>query len=238
VEDGLGLVLADEHVMFLDGLSAVLAQLGHRVIAAVSTHADLLANVRAFRPPICVTDLRLRDGGGIAEIAELADASTETRVVVLTAERDPEVLHESLRAGAAGFVHKSRSVVVLVDALTRVASGDTVVEASLGPSARTDAVDTPAYLQRVVESLTPREMECLELITAGLDTAAMARALGVSLPTVRSHVQSVLNKLGAHSRLEVAAMASRYGLVSNTSTGLHVVSGDDRPARRYGAHRG
>jgi two-component system nitrate/nitrite response regulator NarL len=66
----------------------------------------------------------------------------------------------------------------------------------------------------------------------------MARALGVSLPTVRSHVQSVLNKLGAHSRLEVAAMASHYRLVTNGGAGLHLVHGEDRPARRFGAYQG
>jgi two-component system nitrate/nitrite response regulator NarL len=238
MEDGLELVLADEHVMFLDGLSAVLAHLGHRVIATVSTHADLSANVRAFRPQICVTDLRLRDGGGIEDVAELAASNRETRVVVLTADRDPETLHDSLRAGAAGYVHKSRSVVVLVDALTRVASGDTVVEASLGPAAKSDAVETPVYLQRVIELLTPREMECLSMIASGLDTAAMAQSLGVSQPTVRSHVQSVLNKLGVHSRLEVAAIASRYRLVNVAGADLHVVRSDVPPARRTRAQFG
>lgn len=237
MEDGLELVLADEHVMFLDGLSAVLAHLGHRVIATVSTHVDLLANVRAFRPKICVTDLRLRDGGGIQDIAELSVASAATRVVVLTADRDPETLHDSLRAGAAGYVHKSRSVVVLVDALTRVAAGDTVVEASLGPVVKSDGLETPVFLQRVVESLTPREMECLGMITSGLDTAAMAESLGVSTPTVRSHVQSVLTKLGAHSRLEVAAIASRYRLVNLTGADLHVVR-DEQPSRRSGTSLG
>ena len=235
--DGLELVLADEHVMFLDGLSSVLAHLGHRVIAAVSTHADLLANVRAFRPQLCVTDLRLQDGGGISDIAELADACAGTRVVVLTADRDPETLHDSLRAGAAGFVHKSRSLMVLVDALTRVASGDTVVEASLGPAAKSDDPDCPLYLQRGVDSLTPREMECLGMITAGLDTAAMAQALGISSPTVRSHVQSVLTKLGVHSRLEVAAMATRYRLVDTSGADLYLVR-DDPPLRRSGARLG
>lgn len=211
--ESLELVLADEHVMFLDGLSAILTQLGHRVLASVSTHTALRDSLRAFQPEIALTELRLRDGGGVERITEVAEQSPETKIVVLTSDPDPNALHSALRAGAAGYVHKTRNIVVLLDVLGRVASGDVVIEASFTRSANDHDDTAPADLQRLVEYLTPRELECLALLTAGQDTAAMASTLGVSTTTVRSHVQAVLTKLGVHSRLEAASIATRYRLV-------------------------
>ncbi len=210
--DSFELVLADEHVMFLDGLSAVLTQLGHRVLAAVTTQVALRDSVRAFQPEMVVTELRLKDGGGIEKIAESVAHSPGTKVVVLTSDPDRNALHAALSAGASGYVHKTRNIVVLLDLLGRVAAGDVVIEASFTRAPVEDA-GVPPDLQRLVEYLTRRELECLALLTAGQDTAAMAGTLGVSTTTVRSHVQAVLTKLGVHSRLEAASLASRYRLV-------------------------
>lgn len=79
----------------------------------------------------------------------------------------------------------------------------------------------PAELAHLVRYLTPRERECLAHLAAGHDTAVIAEKLGVSRTTVRTHVQSVLVKLGVHSRLEAAALASRYGLVDQQSSPDH-----------------
>jgi two-component system, NarL family, nitrate/nitrite response regulator NarL len=210
--ESLDIVLADDHVVFLDAMTALLTQLGHRVRAAVSSAAPLVNILRAFQPDICVLELGLPDGG-IDLISRIATECPQVRIVVLTADPDPALLHSALTAGASGYVHKTRNISVLLDVLFRVAQGQIVIEGSFArPTPQDDP--PPPQLLRLATYLTPRESECLAMLSAGMSTTTMAKRIGVSTTTVRSHVQAVLSKLGVHSRLEAASLANRYGLVS------------------------
>ncbi len=205
------LVLADKDVVLLEGLTAVLSQLGYGIVATAPTRSRLLEEVRSSQADICVTGNHFPDDDGVEVIGRIT--GTGTKVVVLTSDRNPETMHTALAAGASGYVHKSCSTDELVDVLRRVAGGEVVVAGSFPrPSDPTDA-NIAAELLRLATYLTPREFECLTLLADGLDTAAMARRLGISRTTVRSHVQAVLTKLGVHSRLEAASLATRFGLV-------------------------
>jgi DNA-binding NarL/FixJ family response regulator len=227
-------VLAADHAMFLDALGIALSQMGHRVDAAVTTRAAMIEQVRAVRPDVCVTDSQFSDGSAIDVLPRLLDDSPDTRVIVLTADANPDPLRRALNAGAVAYVHKTRGVSVLIEALRRVTNGELVIEGSFsGPRPRSD--DAPVEVRKLAGHLTPREVECLALLAEGLDTSAMATRLGISPATVRSHVQALLVKLGVHSRLEAASLAVRHGLVSAPAAGdvtttprgsaaLHVVS--------------
>jgi DNA-binding NarL/FixJ family response regulator len=213
----LEIVLADDHAVFLDALTAVLGQLGHVILASATTRTGMVESVSAFRPAICVTENKFPDGDGVDVIAQLAKASPDTKIIMLTADGTPETLRQALDAGASAYIHKTRGVAVLLDVLRRVTAGEIVIEGSF---VRTKPVEgkAPLELRRLAAYLTQRELECLSLLAAGLDTAAMSRRLGVSRTTVRSHVQAILTKLGVHSRLEAASVATRYGLVELPST--------------------
>jgi DNA-binding NarL/FixJ family response regulator len=211
----LDIVLADDHVVFTDALTAILKQLGHEVVAAVTSRAALANNVQTLQPDICIIENHLHDGDGVDLIEQLTGASPHTRIVVLTADRDPGTLRRALDAGAAGYVHKTRGFAALLDVLSRVSGGEVVIEGSFArPNAL--AEQPPPQLLRMANYLTHRELECLALLAAGLDTATMAARLGLSTTTIRSHVQAVLTKLGVHSRLEAASLAMRYHLVDAT----------------------
>lgn len=217
MEDALKVVLADDHTIFLDALTAILTQVGHEVLAAVSTCSALRDTLRVVEPDICILESQLRDGCCTHALADMVDASPRTRFVVLTAVGDPEALHAALNAGVSGYVHKSRGIDGLLDVLARVVAGEVVIEGSFArPSARESRV-TQDFV-RLANFLTQRELECLELLASGMSTTMMTRRLGVSTTTVRSHVQSVLTKLGVHSRLEAAALANRYDLFGDRST--------------------
>ena len=197
--------------MLMDGIAEVLTRAGYAVLGSASTWPALADLMMTTRPHLCVVDMKLVAGEGAGGLATLRGLSPTTSVVVLTADSDPELLQGALRAGVAGYVHKTRGVATLVDALSRVAAGEVVIEGSFArPSERPKA---PAHLAQLVSYLTPREKECLELLTEGRSTLAMANALGVSRTTVRTHIQAVLTKLGAHSRLEAAALVTRHGLL-------------------------
>lgn len=210
--ESLDVVLADDQVVLIDALAGLLSHQGHRVVASATSRQSLVDDVKTFEPDVCVTDSRFRDGDGLAVLFELSLASPRTRFVVLTGDSSTETMRRALDAGAAAVVHKSRRVAVLLDVLERVRAGEVVIEGSF---LRPDAVQPGAQpqLRRLAAYLTDRELECLGLLTEGMDTEMMSRELGVSRTTVRSHVQAVLNKLGVHSRLEAASMAVRFGLV-------------------------
>jgi len=206
------IVLGDNHVVFLDALTAALTQYGHQIVAAAATRSALIESVRASQPNLCIIDSHFPDGDGVDAIDEIKGASADTMIVILTADGKPETLLRALDAGAVGYVHKSRGVAVLLGVLRRVSAGEIVIEGSFSPPRAADP-QAPQQLRLLAAYLTPREVECLALLAAGLDTKVMSDRLGVSTTTVRSHVQSVLTKLGVHSRVEAASLAIRYGLV-------------------------
>ena len=205
--DSLEIVLADRQSLFLDVFRTALATRGHRVLAATTTRCQLLEEARRLTPALCVIDSRLPDGDGVEAIGEIEAVSPVSQVVILTADGREALMRRALAAGARGFVHKSRGLSAVMRCLDNVVRGEVCVlmAASAQPGGASRSPQLAAFL-------TPREVECLGLLAAGLDTVEMARRLGVSPATVRSHVQSVLTKLGVRTRLEAATLAIQHGL--------------------------
>jgi two-component system, NarL family, nitrate/nitrite response regulator NarL len=224
VPNAVDIVLADDQVVVLDALSVLLTQSGHRVLATVESCGAMLQCVSALRPDMCITGNRYPDGEGVDAIEMLSELTPQTKVVMLTGQGDADTMRRALDAGAAGYVHKSRGARVLIDVIRRVADGEIVVEGSfLRP--RPGMTHERPELRRLAGYLTQRECDCLALLVEGLDTTSMAKRLGVCPTTVRTHVQSVLTKLGVHSRLEAASLTTRYGLLRPTSEMSHVAHG-------------
>lgn len=212
------LVLGDHHRVFADSLSAALGQAGYPVSVAASTREALVTAVHGVRPQLCLTENEFRDGPVLDVLADMLRASPGTRVILLTSDDDPAIVQRALSAGVLGFVHKSRGISTVIEVLRRVAAGETVVESAAGPPPRPGG-DGSDQLRSLADYLTQRELECLTLLAKGMDTALMAKRLGVSRTTVRTHVQSVLTKLGVHSRLEAASLAIRSGIVDANTPG-------------------
>lgn len=204
------LVIGDDHSVFLDAMSAVLVQRGYEVTVAGSV-AGTIEAVQLTQPDVCLIDRHFAGDDGIEAIAEMIAASKRTKVLVLSADPDTDGVLQSLHVGASGYLHKTRGVSALTGAIERVLRGEVVVDVPKGIRKRRPQQQDDAH--RLAGYLTPRERECLTQVVEGLDTAAMAARLGVSPATVRTHVQSLLAKLGVHSRLEAAAYAVRYGLL-------------------------
>jgi two-component system nitrate/nitrite response regulator NarL len=201
-------------MVFLDSLTAVLSQLGYKIVAMATTRHGLLEDVSLYQPDICVTGNHFPDGDIVDLIGQLSCAHPDTKIVVLTADGDPNAMRKALDAGASGYVHKSCCIASLSGMLHRVIDGGTVIDGSFLRASQQADTSAEPDLRRLATFLTPRELECLALLTEGLNTAAIALRLRISRTTVRSHVQSVLTKLGVHSRLEAASLAIRFGLVS------------------------
>jgi two-component system nitrate/nitrite response regulator NarL len=204
------LVLGDEHVIFGEALAGLLKTHGFVVRAVAHNISRVLAAVREHQPDLCLLDRYFVEGDGIDAIGDIHHASACTRVVMLTADHDLDGMLRALRAGAQGYVHKSSQFAVLADAIGRILNGDGVVVEV--PGQQVPRPSEYAAARRLAALLTARERECLGLIVEGLGTDAMAKRLGISHTTVRTHSQRLLTKLGVHSRLEAASFAVRYSL--------------------------
>jgi two-component system nitrate/nitrite response regulator NarL len=203
-------VLGDDHVVFLDALATVLSQHGHEVCGVARNATELVTLVQMHQPDLCLIDHNTSADGDAEIIGWVMEASKSTGVLVLSASPCGEAVGRALDAGACGYVHQSRGVGELVAAIERVLSGETVVDVPETAASRRPA--EPNQALRMAAHLTSRERECLMMLVEGLDTAAMVDLLGVSRTTVRTHLQSVLTKLGVHSRLEAASFAVRHRL--------------------------
>lgn len=206
-------LLGDDHALFVEAMIAALPQRGVRIVGAAGDIAGVLAELRRLRPDICLLDRYFADGDAVDRLGEIAAAAPGTRIVVLTADADGRAVHRALAAGAAGYVNKMAGLSSLVDALRAVARGETVVQMPGAEVPDQSQRAASADARRLAAHLTARERECLGLLVDGACTTAMARALGVSTTTVRTHVQAILTKLGVHSRLEAASFAMRHDLL-------------------------
>jgi len=215
----LRVLLCDDHAVFVEALEFVLDRAGYSVVRTISHPAQAMAVLRRGVVDVCVLDLVY---GGSGEptggdsvfnlMPELRRTAPDTRFLLLTGFRSPDLNAAARSAGFTGVVNKHCRVAEILSAIERVGRGDPValppVPARAGrPASRlTEA-------QRMANYLTQREREVLGHLVTGADTTTLARTMGVSWTTARSHVQSVLSKLGAHSRLEAATAAVRHGVV-------------------------
>jgi DNA-binding NarL/FixJ family response regulator len=176
------------------------------IVARARSIATALTEVRDFSPDVVLLDRRLPDGDAIDAIGALSEFGA--RVLVLTGEATSTVAARVAEAGGCGLVLKSAGLDELEDAVRRVADGEVVFGAEFlaGVLSRLTGRTRSA-------TLTARERQALGLLADGASTAEVARRLGVAVNTARNHVQRVLEKLGARSKLEAVAIARREGLL-------------------------
>jgi two-component system, NarL family, nitrate/nitrite response regulator NarL len=219
-------VIVNDHTLFAEAVGAVLADRGYRVEGVLRTGKDAVEVARRTQPDLVLIDLRLPDGNGVDIGRTIAEQVPSAKVLAVTGGRDPDLVWRTMRAGFHGFVTKEASVSTLVESLDAVMAGR-IVTPSGPPHPSSDYARTRARM----EPLTPREREILQLLAQGQRTAQIATILYISKNTVRSHVQSLISKLGAHSRLEAVALARRRGLLLELGQPTNGVEGRrDNPA--------
>ena len=217
------LVLCDDNRLLVEALAAALKTWGHETVAVTTSAIAGLAAVTEHMPDACLLDLRFPDGEhGLSAARQMRTRCPGTAVVLLTAAHDKDVAWQAREIGVAGVLSKDRNVTQIASALDVIASGGTVYEPA--PSRR-----PPMPSPHRQYELTPREMEVVARIVAGQSTEQMSVQMNIATSTVRTYVKNLLTKLGAHSRLEAAALASREGLVT-TSVG---VAGSGRAASSF-----
>ena len=202
------LVLCDDHALLLDALRPALDRCGHQVLAVTVTPNLALEAVREHHPDVLLLDVSFPEDSGLRVVGSVREASPDTKVVMLSATSDPEVASAAIEAGAVGFARKDRGLDGIIRTLDRVMGGETVIDPDVLRSlvSRTRSRQDKHDVHWLATFLTGREREVLARIGAGQTTDEMATAMGVARSTARTHVQSVLQKLGVHSRLQAATI--------------------------------
>jgi DNA-binding NarL/FixJ family response regulator len=200
--------LLDDHEIVRDGIRGLLVAAGLIVVGEAGTAADALVRIPATRPDVAVLDVRLPDGNGIEVCREIRSRQPEVACVMLTSYADDEAHLAAVMAGAAAYVLKQIRGQDLVEAITAVAQGRSLIDpattARLMDMLRGNVAED-AGLGR----LTPRERQILELISAGKTNREIGAQLYLAEKTVKNYVSNLLAKLGMAHRSEAAAYAAR-----------------------------
>ena len=206
----ISLLLVDDHAVVRDGLKMYLSlEPDFHVVGEASDGAEALKLARQLQPDVVIMDLLMPVMDGIAATAAIRQELPDTEVVALTSVLEDTSITAAIRAGAIGYLLKDTKAPDLLRAIRGAADG----QVQLSPQAMARLVQevrAPAG----PEMLTDRETEVLCLVAGGLSNREIARSLQIGEKTVKTHVSSILSKLGVPSRTAAALYAVRSGLVS------------------------
>lgn len=199
--------IVDDHFLFAEALGSVIRDLPEYDLVGIAVTGPQAVSMSADKQPeVILLDYHLPGYSADQLIPRLRNASPRSRVIILTSDTSEASLVKGIQAGVSGFLTKDRALDDVVQALRLVASGENILtdeQISKVPQGEVEG-----------EQLTQREIEILRLLARGRDTQAIADELTISSNTVRTHLQNIFGKLGAHSKLEAVSMANRRGLLA------------------------
>jgi len=208
-------LIADDQELVRTGLSMILdAQPDITVVGQASDGAEAVELARRLRPDVCVFDIRMPDVDGIEATRLLAgpDVDDPMAIVIITTFDLDEYVFAALRAGAKGFLLKDAGTELLTEAVRSAANGDALI----APNITVRLLEAfsraePASRPQPAEPLTDREEQVLIEVARGRSNSEIAASLYITLSTVKSHIASLMTKLGARNRVEIAIWAHQAG---------------------------
>jgi DNA-binding NarL/FixJ family response regulator len=207
----VGVLIVDDHRMFSESLARLLDdEEGIAVLGVAATGSDAIEMVNRLHPNVVLMDYQLPDQDGVAVTAEIKRQNPSVMVVMLTGSTEDRVLLAAIDAGCSGFLTKDRAAVEVVHAVRAAAVGEALISPVLLARLLPKLNRTQSS---VGEDLSDREREILGFLARGMTNKLIAAELFLSVNTIRNHVQSVLAKLGAHSKLEAVSTAVREGII-------------------------
>jgi DNA-binding NarL/FixJ family response regulator len=212
-------LIADDQGLIRSGLRAIIeSEPGMEVVGEAGDGTEAVEAVRRLRPHVALMDIRMPRLDGVAATKTLlaGAAPVPTKILVLTTFHLDAYVTEALRAGASGFLLKDATADQLIEAVRVIASGEAILAPSVTRRLLERMAEDPAGDggARIRNLLSAREVDVLLLIARGLSNAEIGAKLHLAETTVKSHVQSLLGKLGVRDRLQAAVAAYDAGLVS------------------------
>lgn len=208
----VGVVVADDHPLYRDGLVRVLRERAEiEVLAQAEDGREALAQIRQHRPDVAVLDIALPEVDGLGVLDAVKREALPTRALFISALDDSATVYRAISCGADAYLPKSSNAAEIVKGVLAVARGETVIS-----SAIQHGLVREIRLRRPIDDrpvLSPRELEVLRLAADGLTAVEIGNQLHLSKTTVRTHLQHVYDKLGVTDRVSAVTQALRRGIL-------------------------
>lgn len=215
MNDKIRILVVDDHPLVREGLQAVIAiEPDMEIVGEASDGRTAVQEAARLEPDVILMDLLMPGMSGSEAIAAIQAEQDQDgpRILVLTSVDDLEIVRETIRSGALGYVHKNAAPEELLGAIRTVHRGSVVLPASLATTLLRH-IPAPASPSDPGESLTDRELEVLRLVAQGLSNDDIAEQLVISPRTASVHISRILSKLDLENRTQAALYALRTGLV-------------------------
>ncbi len=205
-------LLADDHPIVTHGIRAVLEPLDFEIVASISTANEVLPAIETYQPEVLIMESRLANVDVLKVLETLPDGFTANQVVVFSAHSHRSHIARASALGCYEFVNKSSDDSTLIDAVKGAAAGNDTPESSPLKTTRARMRQT-GDVEDEHHPLTGRELQVLRHVSMGLSNREVGKALGISVETVKEHVQNILRKLSVNDRTQAAVWAVRRGLI-------------------------
>lgn len=208
------LLVADDHEVVRSGIGTLLADSNVEIVGLASTVEEAVEMAESTNPDVLLLDVRLGAGDGLAALEQIREKQLEVSVVMMSTYDNPTYVARAIALGANDYILKDSSRLDVLDTVQRAALGESPTETSIlrrvqatmaKRKDRSDSKDIP---------LTNRELQVLRHIALGLSNREIGVSLGISVETVKEHVQNILRKLDATDRTAAAVWAVKSGLIS------------------------
>jgi len=202
------LIIADDHVMFAQGLESLLHD-EFELLGTAGNGEELVEATLRLEPDVILVDISMPVLNGFDAVRRIKASGSDTRIIFLTMHDDATLLSEAFRCGASGYILKQAAGEELVNAIKEVAHGNNYVSPLI-----TNLPDEPLPIHTQKATVTPRQREVLELISQGLTMKEIASHLNISTRTAESHKYEMMQTLGVDSTAELIRYSLRLGLIS------------------------
>lgn len=213
----MGILLVDDHPLFLQSLKVLLNTNGFEVAGLAGTGLEALKQARLLRPDLILMDIDMPECDGLAATRLIKAEIPQIKIVILTVSATDEHLFEAIKSGASGYLLKSQSAERFLELVAQVERYGTALPPELAARLLSEFARQAQHIETTPvkdgpTELTPRQIEILTLVADGLTYPQVSETLHLSEPTVRYHMREILDRLHLQNRAQVIAYAAQHGM--------------------------
>jgi len=210
-------ILVDDHVIVRDGIKALISDEANiNIITEASSASELAGKLEVYRPDVILMDINLPDSNGIELTRELKESRPEIKILILSMHMEEDFIVNAIEAGAKGYLPKTTSKKELISAINTISSGEDYFNETISNiliKSYVKRAQAPKKVEEKVIDLTRREKEIITLFALGMSNKEIADKLFISIRTVESHKNNIMNKLELKSTVDLVKFALKNNYI-------------------------